>query len=256
MNGIHRASSASTHHGKAALIKPLIYDDALITSLIPYGEADCIVRMLTKDHGRLAAFYKGGLATKKNRSAAQAAVFSHVGFVEHATKMPTIKSIDTDPMFNDLKDIKVFAFRAYVAELIEKLIPEGEACPQVFMLALETFEALQALGARSIILRAFELKLLDYCGYLPEIYADFAVQFFDPVHQRFLATKEEGAIPFSKDALHLAQAMLIAKVGSMAYEGNELMMIARIFQNRLKLMGLLPLKSVEFLRQLSGRKQT
>lgn len=250
------ANPTPLNHGKAALVKPVVYDDALITSLIPYGEADCIVRMLTKEHGRLAAFYKGGLASKKNRSAAQAGVFSHVGFVEHAAKMPAIKSIDTDPVFNTLQDIRIFAFRAYVAELIEKLIPEAEACPSIFTLALETFEALQHYGARSITLRAFELKLLDYCGYLPEFHADFVVQFFDPTHQRFLADYQDGAIPFSQDAFHLAQAILIAKVGSMAYEGYELMMIARIFQNRLKLMGLLPLKSVEFLRQLSGRKQT
>lgn len=238
---------------RAVLSKAIVYEEALITSIVRYGEADCIVRMLCQERGRRGAFFKQGLAFKKGKGAIQAPMFARVGLIEHPHKLATMVSCDGDPSHIMPCSLKVFAYQAYVAELIEKLLPEAEAAPEIFALAQEVHEALLAHGSQPCILRAFELKLLDYCGYLPELPQESPIVAFDPLNQRFLLEYQEGSLLFSNDAARLARAMLIAKVGSISYEGTELMMIGRIFHNRLKLMGLLPLKSVEFLKQLSGR---
>jgi DNA repair protein RecO len=240
---------------KSAIAKPTTYDDALITSMVRYGEADCIVRLFTKNGGRLSAFFKRGLAMKKGIGSVQAPLFSRVGLIEHTHGLTRLVSSDLDPTSIISCSLRVFAYRSYLAELIEKMLPEAEAAPEIFSLTEDTYAALITQGAKPAILRAFELKLLDYCGYLPEFPgSDTAVLAFDPMAQRFTSEHVEGCWPFSKQAVALAHSMLIAKVGSISYEGSELMMIGRLFQNRLKLMGLLPLKSVDFLKQLSGRK--
>lgn len=240
---------------KSAISKPIRYDDALITSIVRFGESDCIVRLFTKNGGRIAVFFKRGLAMKKGAGSVQALLFSRVGLIEHPQKLARLVSSDIDPLNIIPCSLRVFAYRAYLAELIEKMLPEAERAPDIFDVTKDAYAALLAQGAKPAILRAFELKLLNYCGYLPEFPSDKGETIgFDPLSQRFTEVVEEGHYDFSPEAIKLAQSMLIAKVGSINYEGSELMMIGRIFHNRLRLMGLGPLKSVDFLKQLSGRK--
>lgn len=234
------------------LARPVFYDDAYITSLIGYGESDCIVRMLTKSRGRITAFFKRGLAQRKGSGSIQAPLFAQVGLIEHPHKMPSMVSCDGYPSSIMPQVVKVFAYQSYLAELLEKLLPEEEPALEIFDLVQESFEALAHHQAKPFILRAFELKILNFCGYLPEIPDDSHIKAFDPVEQKFVSELQPPCFPFSHQAIQVARSMLIAKVGSIPYEGSELMMIGRIFHHRLKVMGLLPLKSVDFLKQVSG----
>lgn len=239
----------------SAIAKPVIYDDAFITSVVPYGEADCIVRMFTRIHGRIAAFFRRGRTQKKGCSAAQAPALAKVGIIAGDQKLVRLASCDLVPEGMDAT-LKVFGYRVYIAELIEKLLPEEDSAEDIFALVEETYHAL-ATHVPGHILRAFELKLLESCGYLPEMpTADEGsdITAFDPVACHFITEETSTSFAFSRDAIKLAQAMLIAKIGNVNYgEEYELLMIGRIFQSRLKVMGLFPLKSVAFLKQLSGR---
>lgn len=242
----------------SAFAKPITYDDAFITSVIPYGESDCIVRMLTRERGRLAGFCRRGRAFKKGSNAPQAPALAHVGFIAAEEKMVRLVSCELalDTML--ASSVKLFAYRVYIAELIEKLLPEEDVAGMVFSLVEDAYAALLRANAGAHVLRSFELKLLDYCGYLPEMPTEGdeedAIVAFDPLSCRFIANDNESSLAFSCDAIKLAKAMLIAKIGSVNYgEEYELLMIGRVFQSRLKVLGLYPLKSVAFLRQLSGR---
>lgn len=240
---------------KSALAKPIIYDDALITSVMRYGEKDCIVRMFTRESGRMSAFFKRGMSGKQG--AVFAPALARVGLLGVSNHLARLVSCDIDPVFAlSSLSLKKFGYSAYLMELIEKFLPESDPAPEIFTMIEEAFATLVAKEASASLLRSFELKLLDYCGYLPEMpheEHEHAVMAFDPVACRFLSSATDESVAFSYDALILAKSMLIAKVGAVNYESTqELLMIGRIFKSRFTLMGLTPLKSVAFLKQLSG----
>ncbi len=240
---------------KSFIKKPLSYDDAFITSIVAYGDKDCIVRMFTRSRGRMTAFFARGLVVRKGMGAAQAPILARVGFIDSTNGLLRLSFCDSDPEVMRLFScLKAFGYGAYLAELIEQFLPEADAAPEIFELILEAFEGLDAYGAHPGLLRAFELRLLALSGYLPEMPKEGEqeqILAFDPVGCRFLDELTKGSLPFSYAALKLAQIMLIAKVGAVNYEEEtELLMIGRIFQSRLKLMGLASLKTVTFLKQI------
>lgn len=246
--------SGRRHHS-SAISKPIIYDDALITSVVRYGEHDCIVRMFTRSHGRMSAFFKRGISGK--RGAVFSPAIARVGYVCGNSKLPRLDSCDIDPTFAlSTLSLKKFGYSAYLVELIEKFLPEADPAPELFSVVEDAFVMLAKHDAHASLLRSFELKLLEYCGYLPELPSqeeEHDVVAFDPVSCRFLVSATPESVDFSYHALKLAKSMLIAKVGAVNYEHtDELLMIGRIFKARLLLMGLTPLKSVTFLKQLSG----
>jgi recombinational DNA repair protein (RecF pathway) len=224
--------------------------------LYRYGEADCIVKLFTRRAGRMSAFYKKGFMAHKNHSALVALAQARIGHVALSEeRMGRLYSVDPDPRCLAFgASLKLFAYSSYIAELIEKLIPEHEVIEPIFELLTQTHEALLLHNAQSYILRALELKLLDILGYLPEIcfYDTQAALFYDPLSCAFVSNASPKSFAVSTSALSTALAMLKNPVGSIeVHEKEELLMIGRIFHSRLKLLGLLPLKSLAFFKQIA-----
>lgn len=244
---------------QSALSKAALFDDALISSYFPYGESDAIVRLFTKSEGRISAFSRAALSIKKKASSPlQAPSFAKVSFVpSDSGKLATLKSIDIEPSTYLAQGAKVLGFKAYVAELIEYFLPEGMPEPEVFDLCIEVFDELTKQGANTVLLRSFEIKLLNACGYLPQIVADddgVIVAAFDPETCAFLSVPHERTKPFNQDALDLIQYWLLEPIKNAVCSDKELeRMVAQIFISRLKLLNRAPLKSVRYLQQLEDR---
>lgn len=238
-----------------SLERPIVYDEAFITSLVRYGESDCIVRLFSRTEGRMVAFFKSGLAIKKKRGAIQAPSLARVGYIPgHEGRMTRLCSCDLDPnSYLWASSLKLFAYGNYLAELTEKLLPEEEPASEVFELLHEALLACGKWGAKAWILRAFELKLLEYLGYLPEFPEyTFTSIFYDPVACHFANEQQAFSFEFSSEALNTASTMLKAPFASITSQDEQLLTtIGRIFYSRLRLMGMLPLKSTAFFRELS-----
>lgn len=230
------------------LTQSAIYEEALITSVVRFGESDCIVRLFSLNKGRLSAFYRRGFVSKKGQ--VQALAFGRVGLIESNKKLLRMISCDLDPSSAlALFELKSFAYKAYLAEILEKFLPEEEPAVELFLAIKEAFLALETT-LRSCTLRAFEVKLLDYCGYWPEMPSE-EVMAFDHKNMRFTHEPSHDTWEFSPKALEMAKSMLIAKIDHINYEDcSELLMIGRIFQSRVRLLGC-ELKSASFLRQLN-----
>jgi len=240
---------------QSLISRPLAYDDALVTSIYRFGEADCIVKLFTRRAGRMSAFFKGGLEPQRQGQGALVALsFARIGHLAGSEqRMPRLYTVDPDPRCLLMaSSLRLFAYCSYVAELIEKLLPEQEAAESIFELVFETHNALLAHGPKSYILRVLELRLLEYLGYLPEIPEPQDDFFYDPMACRFVKNPEVQGFKISKNALSLALAILENNAENIKRaEDAELMMVARIFHTRLKLLGLLPLKSMAFFKRVS-----
>jgi DNA repair protein RecO len=204
---------------RSILSPPVIYDNALVTSIVRYNDFDCIVRLFCEEKGRMTCFFKRGMINRKSISAVQAHVFCKVGFLEHPHKMPTMVSCDSEPECLLPTPLKVFCVRAYISEIIEKLLPESDPAPEIFTITKECYYCIIKNGPQTVSLRTFEIKLLNFLGYMPELPIENEAASFDPKDQKFIPFRSSDII-FSPEAIRLARLMLIAKIGTISYEGQ------------------------------------
>lgn len=246
---------------KKISVRPKEYEEVFITTLIPYGDCDCIVRLFGKKTGRFGAYMKGGVKPSKRRlGIIQAPSFGLAEFVPPSTAMQMAKlyAVDIHPMCqNFYVSLRSFAFVSYVAEILEVFLPEQEQMPELFELLVELLPLLGCQEPKPQLLRAFELKLLYFCGYLPDLEQEgeegkpFVA--YDPLSCQFLTEGKAGAVDFSQDARKIALQLLLTPLDSLPQvDVDVLKAVGRIFLGRLWLMGKLPLKSVSFLKSIGA----
>lgn len=243
---------------RSILNRPALESDAFITSVVRYGERDCIARLMLRDRGRIVAFFKNGMGNKRGVGALQAPCMARVAYIDMSdNKMRRLQSFDIDPESYALS-LKSFAYVSYLAEVIERMLPEEEPAESVFALIEGAWSALAQLGAQASILRAFEMHLLDFCGYLPDFdeidSLDCGQIYYDPVACRLSEEPLAQSFIVTRSAIMLARDMLENKIGQVESDNfADLLSLGRIFRSRLSVLGIKELKSVSFMKQLAKK---
>ncbi|MEI6806874.1 MAG: DNA repair protein RecO [Myxococcaceae bacterium] len=145
-------------------------DEIIITSLVRYGEADCIARVFTREEGRMSVFCRNAFKPSKKRgSVLQAPARGRMTFKAKSSGMATMSELDLGAYTHALaSNLRGFALAAYATELIEIFVPEHDSVPQLFDL-LDNFLKQAATAELSTgDIRAFEFKLLELSGLLSE----------------------------------------------------------------------------------------
>ncbi len=134
------------------------------------GEADRIVTLYTREHGKRRAVAKG-VRKPQSRLAGHIELFSlvdtylvvggNLDVLTQATALTTYPQL--------VADLERFAQASWAAETLDRLTPESEADSylfDVFEIALERIAAAERPGLH---LRQFELLALDRAGYRPQL---------------------------------------------------------------------------------------
>lgn len=239
----------------------IVFEDVIITSLVRYADADCIVRLLGRDRGRFAAFAKNGLKPSRARgSLVQAPARGVAGFSHkpHAD-LAKLHQLDLAAHSYSLSThLKSFGWACYVSELTELLLPEQEPAPQVFDWLDEVFVLLAKHQTNPCLLRSFELKLLAYSGYLPDLTRcvddpNKPPVAYDPIagHLCSEVAGRQSSVPFDESAQQTALVLLEAPLGHLPLvQEPVLRMVSRIFALRLGQVSHQPLRSVAFLKSI------
>lgn len=207
-------------------------DDVLVTGLVPYGDSDVVVRLFTRAHGRIGAFARKARASKKRFPALSAPSAGTARFKASRTDLFELLELDVHPRVLALaQDLRALGHASYLCELVERLLPEAEPAPDVFALVDDAVTLVCTAGPSARLLRAVELKLLLFTGYLPDLAHD---------------------VPELDDEARLAaHALVTADVRSLpAVDDATLRRVSRVFAAHLRRLGGAPLKSVAFLQSL------
>ena len=162
----------ATRKIQTATRRPVIYDEAIVTSRVRYGEADCIVRLFCKERGRLSAFFKNGMLPDKRRGGLlQVPSRARVGMTPHPhSDLFRLTEIDMAAYVVGFGySLRALGWAAYVAELLEVFFAEGDESVGFFDVVDEVFREIAAGRTRAELLRAFEIKLLAHVGHLPDL---------------------------------------------------------------------------------------
>jgi DNA repair protein RecO (recombination protein O) len=151
----------------------LYRDEAIILRTQKLGEADRIITLLTKEHGRIRGVAKGVRRTM-SKFGARLEPGSHVDIQMHAGKtFDTITQVEAIMNYGDAisDDYQRFTIAHAILETAERFThQEAEPAPQEFALVVGGMRALaENRYDASLILDAFLLRSLAIGGYAPSL---------------------------------------------------------------------------------------
>jgi DNA repair protein RecO (recombination protein O) len=147
--------------------------EAVVVRRVPYGEADVIATLVTRDAGKLTALARGARRSRRRFGAAlELGVVAEVELrgAGRGGELWTLVQAQTRRCFA-IGDVGALAHASYGAELVRELTPAEQPEPEAFALLVELYAAIAAHGPRPLVLRRFELRLLDAIGLQPALAA-------------------------------------------------------------------------------------
>src|SRR3954451_24037758 len=149
----------------------LYRDEGVVLRVQKLGEADRIITLLTKRHGRVRAVAKGVRRTR-SKFGATVEPFSHVDLqLYEGRSLDIVTQAESITAYGEslVVDYGRYTAGTAVLETAERLTAEeGEPSLRLFLLVLG---ALRALGERdpSLVLDAFLLRAMSVSGYAPAL---------------------------------------------------------------------------------------
>jgi DNA repair protein RecO (recombination protein O) len=144
--------------------------EAVVIKKTKLGEADTILTFFTPHLGKIQGFGKS-LRKPKSKMAGHLELLTHsqVSFAR-GRNLDTITGAQTINSFMPLKnDLWLTSCGLYVAELVHQFTAEHQENLSLFQLTLDTLNRLCGENNKELVLRYFELHLLESAGYRPQL---------------------------------------------------------------------------------------
>ncbi len=192
----------------------LFKSEGIVLKADPYGEADLLVTLISRDGSKLRAMAWG--ARKMNsRKMGHLDSLTRVDLdLYRGPSLASIRQVQTLEAFILLKGRLDSTARAfYLAELVDGFAVEGSPNPSLFDLFLTTLRSVQDTPEDNEPILRFQLELLQVNGFMPELYRCVECRKnVEPGRHRFVvslggvictdcASRREGASPLSLPAL-------------------------------------------------------
>jgi DNA repair protein RecO (recombination protein O) len=144
---------------------------AIVLRHADWGEADRLVTLYTREHGKLRAVAKGARKVT-SRKAGHLEPFTHVKLqLARGRNLFIVTQADTINAYLPLRETLVMTGTAsYVVELLDRFVYEDEgANPTLFRLLADTLKRLADGEDTWLAVRYYEMRLLDFLGFRPQL---------------------------------------------------------------------------------------
>lgn len=151
-------------------MKPRTYsDNGIVLARRNYGEADRILSIYTKNHGRIS-FIAKGIRRPESRKRGHLEIFSHIQFQGiHGKGIDILtEAVIVDNFSEVRKNIKRMSLAYYLMEVVGRTTHEAEYHPEIYDLLLEYLEKLEDEDKLKTLRLNFIYKLLTILGFWPE----------------------------------------------------------------------------------------
>lgn len=134
-------------------------------------EADRLLTLYTPDRGKLRAIAKG-IRKPTSRKAGHLELFTHSQLlVAKGRNLDIITQAETIEPFIPLReDLLRTSYACYAGELLDQIVEEGVPNPRLFYLLRDTLTRLGEHVDLALAVRFFELHLLGFAGYQPQLF--------------------------------------------------------------------------------------
>jgi DNA repair protein RecO (recombination protein O) len=144
-------------------------DEALVLSTVDYGDADRIVTLFTRGHGRLSAFAAGARKSKRRFAGVlEAGTHLNAQLVTRGADVLRLDKVDVVRSFHRLRDsLPLIARTLYCLELCRELTRDHEPHEALFCGLRDYLGLLEDQKAGPTSLLKFELDALQHTGFRP-----------------------------------------------------------------------------------------
>lgn len=145
--------------------------EALVLRHADWGEADRMLTLFTRERGKLRAVAKG-VRRERSRKAGHLEPFTRVHLLlARGREIPIITQAETVDAYLSLRqDLKRVGQASYIVELIDRFTYEDEENTGMFRLLADSLSHLAAGDEASLVLRYYEMRLLDLIGFRPKLF--------------------------------------------------------------------------------------
>lgn len=162
--------------------------EGIVIKRINLGEADRILTIFTKRHGKLKVIAKG-VRRISSRRGPNIELFNEVSiFIHHGRTFDILTEVELKNSFSKIKkNLDLIGLGFHVCELIDNLCPENEPHPIIYDSLKEVLAELD-----KGLIHKFELDLLIDLGYLPKskLYEKIDTNsYFEKILEKKLKTK-------------------------------------------------------------------
>jgi|SRR4051812_4951293 DNA repair protein RecO (recombination protein O) len=204
---------------------PLKQSEAIVLRSYPMREADLLVTFFTRAQGKLKGVARSAKKSKRRFGGAlEPLTYVRVYWEEReGQELVRIDSCDVlESPLSDTVDYPRAVALAYVAEMLDQLLPDHEANDTIFRLALAVLQNVRA-GAIWMPLTYFDLWIVRLTGLLPELHEcvecgtplNGSKAYFHPLADGLMCVshKRLASLEMSPDSRVLAAEMFRAPIG-------------------------------------------
>lgn len=151
---------------------PRIYrTEAIVLKSYDYGEADRILTLYTAQSGKLRAIARGVRRTKSRKAGHLDRLTRANLLVARGRNLDIITQAETIEHFRPMRDdLWRLSHGQYIAELVDSFSVEDMANYPMYALAVATLRRVATATDLDLVTRAFELQLLGFTGYRPQLH--------------------------------------------------------------------------------------
>jgi len=149
--------------------------EGIVIRSMDYGESNKIVTLLTESQGKIGVLIRGAKKVR-SRHSSLAQLFTYGEFSYFRTKgLGTLNHGEIIQSHHDLReDLDLSAHAAYAAELTDRTLQEDEPSIHYFEQLKAYLAALSEKKDIAIVTQLYEMRILDFAGYAPQV--DVCVQ--------------------------------------------------------------------------------
>lgn len=154
------------------------------------GEADRLLTVFTKNHGKITVRAKGVRKISSRRS-------GHIELLNLVTlslykgrTSATLTEVQTIEDFGEIKEnLKSVGFAYHICEIVDSLCAENQENPRVFSLLLNILSKIERSGSSTDLISEFEKELLNALGFTSRSHFANTQGLIEQILERKLKTK-------------------------------------------------------------------
>ena len=145
--------------------------EAIILQHTDWGEADCILRLYTREQGKLRAIAKGARKLKSRKAGHLEPFMRSRLMLAQGRDMWIVTQAELIEAYDALRqNLESTARMAYVIELLDRLTYEEGQNWQLFDLVSSTLSRLVEQADHFVPIHYYEMRILDLTGYRPLLF--------------------------------------------------------------------------------------
>ncbi len=139
-----------------------------------YGEGNVIISLYTGEYGKVGVMVRGAKKSK-SRHAAVTQLYTYGEYVYYKGNNSSLGTLNHADLINAYQRVRSellsSAYAAYFAELVDRLVQDGEASAGIFHQLQAALEALNESKDPQVVAHLLEMKLFQHAGIAPVLNA-------------------------------------------------------------------------------------